>query len=80
MNFSTVYLISTTPPPPTKSQKILELIHLSVRLSVCLSACQSVCFSVCIRKQVSITRKFYNLYDEENSTQTVTRQQESIQS
>ena len=63
------------PPPPTKNKKILEFIH----LSVCLSAYQSVCFFVCIRKQVSITRKFYNHYDEENSTQTVTRQQESIQ-
>ena len=65
MHFSTVYPISTAPHPPTK---MLEFIH----LSICLSACQSVfppvslsVFSVFIRKQVSITRKFHNHYDDE---------------
>ena len=64
MHFSTVYPVSTIPPPAYK--KCLSLFTcLSVRLSVCLSARQSVCLSVCIRKQVSITRKFHKHYDDE---------------
>ena len=68
MNFSTVYPIST--PHAYKIKKMLKFINLYVCLSVFLSACQSVCFSVCIRKQLSITQKLHNHYDEENSTQS----------
>ena len=51
-------------PPPPRLQKCLSLFTCRSP-SVCLSACQSVCFSVCIRKQVRITRKFHNDYDDE---------------
>ena len=53
------------PPPPTK---MLEFIHLSVCPPVCLSVFPPVSlsvYSVCIRKQVRITRKFHNHYDDE---------------
>ena len=56
------------PPPPPPPTKMLEFIHLSVCLSACLSVIPPVSlsvFSVCIRKQVRITRKFHNHYDDE---------------
>ena len=79
MHFSTVYTISTEPPPHPSKKIILEFIHLSVCLSVCLTGClsapvgmsqrlsvrMSVCFSVCIRKQVSINWKFHTHCEEE---------------
>ena len=62
--FSTAYPISTTPQPAYK--KCLSLFTCRyVILPVCVSFRLSVCvFFVCIRKQVSITRKFHNHYDD----------------
>ena len=59
------HIPTPSPPPPTK---MLEFIHLSVCLSACLFVFPPVSlsvFSVCIRKQVRITRKFHNHYDDE---------------
>ena len=54
------------PPPPQKKKKKNHLVYLPVRLSARLS----VCFSVCIRKQVSITWKFHNYYDDKTHDST----------
>ena len=83
MHFSTVYPISTI-PPPTRLQKMLEFIHLSICLSACLSVFPPVSlsvFSVFIRKQVSITRKFHNHYDDETQytdSHTTARKQSKL--
>ena len=62
----TCILIPSSPYPqpslPTRLQKCLSLFTCR---SVCLSAFPPLSLSVCIRKQVSITRKLHNHYDDE---------------